>query len=211
MKNLLIIDLLDTFIPAVIRNNHDLSQQELIRVRAMLAILGFSIVVPVLLLIIYVALQFLTDNDFSRNVYILMLVETVLMSQHIYFQSYGNLRITAGAYSLQFLLVIAVFALISGALQSPLIPLLICAPMIAYMTMGLRAGLLHIAAVLLVIVGFLLMQIKEISYLDIGYKANYPYTLTIACGVTLLILAMFLVIFEELVRNKNGTASKLPP
>lgn len=198
-----LINLLDSFTPVTIRNNRTLPHEELIRTRAMLAILGFSIVVPLALLVIYIFLQFVTANDFSRNIYILMLVETVLISQHIYFQSYGNLRITAGVYSLQFLLVISIFTAISGGVKSPLIPLLICAPMIAYMTMGLRAGLLHIAVVLLVVIGLLLMHINGLGQLDIGQKANYPYTLTIACGVTLLIMAMFLLVFEELVRRKD--------
>lgn len=199
---MLVIDLLDNFIPVTMRNNRGLSRHVLVRTRAMLAILGFSIVVPILLIIIYIALQLLTGNDFSRDIYILMLVEIVLISEHIYFQSYGNLRITAGAYSLQFLFVIITFVLISGGLHSPLAPLLVCAPMIAYMTMGLRAGLLHSAAILFAVLGCLLMNIKELG-IDISTEANFPYTLTVAFCIALLTLAMLMVVFEELVNSKD--------
>lgn len=198
-----VIDLLDSFIPITIRSNRNLSREELVRTRAMLAILGFSIIVPVILIVIFIALQIFTGNDFSRNVYILMVIETVLISQHIYFQSYGNLRITAGAYALQFLLVIVGFTLVSGGLSSPLITLLLASPMVAYMTMGQRAGVLHIIAVLLTVIGLLLQHTLGLHLPNMTYKANYPYTAAIACGVALSILAMFLLIFEDLLRHRK--------
>ena len=203
MLRITIINLLDNFIPVILRSTHSLSHEQLVRTRAMLAMLGFSIVVPVLLLVVYILLQILTQNDFSRDIYILLVLEIVLISEHIYFQSYGNLRITAGVYSLLFLFIVIAFTLLSGGITSPLISLLVAAPMVAYMTMGLRAGLLHIAVVLLIVFAFLLMHVLRIDFPNISLHANYPYTRALACGVTLLILAMFLLVFEDLVCDRE--------
>jgi hypothetical protein len=202
-KKTAIINLLDNFIPAAIRNKRDLPREELVRTRAMLAILGISIIVPLLLLIAYISLQLVTGRDFSKDIYIVLAVEIILLTQHIYFQSYGNLRITAGVYSLQFFLFVAMMVTISGGLRSSILLLLVCSPMVAYMSVSFRAAIFHIAAVMITVTGLALMYLKGLDCLDISEKGNFPYTMTLSWIVTLLMLCMFMLVFEELVSDKK--------
>lgn len=197
------ITLLDGFIPASIRNNTKVARSELVRTQAMVAVLGISVIVPMLMLLAYIVLQLLTDRVFTKNIIILLATEVFFVSQHLYFQSYGNLRITAGVYSLQFLFIIITTVILSDGLNSPVLILLMCAPMIAFMTMSLRAAVYHIVAAAFTLVGLLVMNVQEFGYISIAEQANYPYTLTICWGVALLFFSLFLVVFEELVRSKD--------
>jgi len=198
--------LLNRFIPKAIRNKPKVTREELIRAQAMVAILIGSIIMPLLLLAAYIILQIITRNDFSKDIVILIGVEVLLVREHIYFQSYGNFRVTAGIYSVQFLIIAIVATALSGALYSPLTALLITSPMIAFMTMSYRAALVHIAAAFLTITVLLMMQANELQLPNFGRMENYPYTLAIIWGLALAIFMLFLIVFEELVHSKVGSS-----
>jgi hypothetical protein len=202
-KKPVVTAMLDSFIPVAIRNDRNISQQALVRTRAMVAVLAISVIVPLLMLLAYVALQFFTDKDFSKNIIIMLAVEVVLVSQHLYFQSYGNLRITAGVYSLQFLFVVIATVVVSAGLKSPVLILLICSPMVAFMTMSIHAALFHIAAVLFTVIGLLVMYVNGFGFMSVGQQSHYPYTLVVCWVVALVFFSLFLVVFDELIRSKN--------
>jgi hypothetical protein len=199
-----LIELINQFVPKAIRGNHKLSREMQIRAQGMVAILGISILLPLLILMSYVALQLFTQHDFTHDIIALIITETVLVSQHLYFQSYGNLRVTAGAYSLQYLFVITAVILVSGGWShSPLLILLIGAPLLAFITMSSRAALVYIALVFIIIAGLLVIQIKKIPLPDISHAGNYPYTMFICWGVTLTFLSIFVVFCEKLSQERN--------
>jgi hypothetical protein len=119
--------------------------------------------------------------------------------QLIYFQSYGNLRITASAYSLQYLIVNATFTLISGGWAgSPITVLLIASPLIAYMTISLKAAFIHTILVFLFVLGLLLAHISGVVFTDISNPDNYHYTKFIGWLAMLIILGFFFVICNQL-------------
>jgi hypothetical protein len=196
------IGLLDNFIPVAIRNKPDVTREELVRTRAIVAILIGSILLPLVLLMAYVVLQAFTSHDFSRDIAVLVVVVFVLVSEHAYFQSFGNLRITAEIYSVQFLMIAIIATVFSGALYSPVMILLIASPVIAFMTMSYRAAQLHIVVVLLTIAGLLIMQENGMQMVIFGRAENYPYTLAMIWSLVLLIFMLFLAVFEELIRSR---------
>jgi len=201
-ENNIIIRLIDSCVPASIKNNHKQTPEEWVRVRAMVAILAVSVLLPLLLLLVYTILQLATVNNFSKNIYILITTEVFVTSQLVYFQSYGNLRFTAGAYSVQYLLVIVATILFSGGWSSPVTILLLCSPMIAFMTISYRAALLHILLVLLITTTLLAMHLQGVHFMNVSEVANYPYTQMVAWGMTLLVFTLFLFIFEHLIRSR---------
>jgi len=201
-ENNSIIRLIDSCVPASIKNNHKQTPEEWVRVRAMVAILAVSILLPLLLLLIYAVLQLVTDNNFSKNIYILITTEVFVTSQLIYFQSYGNLRFTAGAYSVQYLMAIIATILFSGGWDSPVTILLLCSPMIAFMTISYRAALLHILLVLVITMALLVMHLQGFHFVNVSEGANYPYTQMVAWGMTLFLFTLFLFIFEHLIRSR---------
>jgi len=203
-KKSVVIQLLDDLVPASIRHQHNVSAEELMRAKAMVAVLAISIILPLVVLTNYLILQATTENDFTRNIYILMGVEIWLVSQHLYFQSYGNLRLTAGIYSAQYLLTVLITTLISGGWNSPLLVLLLGSPMIAYMTVSYGAALLHVALAVLIVVFLLTLYHFQITLLpDISHPANHAYNRFIAWDMVLLLFAAFLVILEHLVRSRK--------
>jgi len=199
------VRLLDGFIPASLRNKPRVAREELVRARAMVAMLIGSILLPLVLLIAYVVLQALTSHDFSKDITILIVVVFVLVSEHAYFQSFGNLRITAGIYSVQLLLVAIIATALSGALYSPVMILLIASPMVAFMTISYRAALFHVVAAFLTIAGLLIIQEHGMQMASFGRAENYPYTLAMIWSLVLLIFMLFLTVFEELVRSKTDS------
>jgi hypothetical protein len=199
------VRLLDSFIPAAIRNNPKAAREERVRARAMVAILIGSILLPLALLMAYVALQAFTSHDFSGDITVLVVVVFLLVSEHAYFQSYGNLHVTAGIYSVQFLMVAIIATALSGALYSPVMILLVASPMVAFMTISYRAALFHVVAAFLTIAGLLIMQEHGMQMVSFGHPENYSYTLAIIWSLVLLILMLFLTVFEELVRSRTDS------
>lgn len=199
-----LIRLLEDLLPASIRHKPHVSAEERMRAKAMVAILGISVLLPLVVLFNYLVLQFTTEIDFTRNIYILMGVEIWLISQLLYFQSYGNLRLTAALYSVQYLLVSLITILVSGGWNSPLLVLLMGAPMVAFMTIGYRTALWHIALVLLITIFLLALHHFRLTLLpDISTPARGPYDRFIAWDMVLLLFAAFLVILEHLVRSRK--------
>lgn len=202
-KNVL-IRLLEDMVPASIRQQRHVSAEELMRAKAMVAILVISIALPLVVLLNYLILQATTSNDFTRSIYILIATEVWLVSQHVYFQTYGNLRLTAAMYSLQYLLSVTLTVLVTGGWGSPFLVLLLGSPMVAFMTISYGAALWHIALVLLLVIFLLTLHHFQLAWLpDISYHANAPYNQFIAWDMVLLLFGCFLVILEHLVRSRK--------
>lgn len=203
-KKPMLIRLLEDLVPASIRRKPHVSEEELMQAKAMVAVLAISVVMPLVVLVNYLVLQSTTDNDFVRNIYMLMGVEIWLVSQLLYFQSYGNLRLTAAMYSIQFFLAIVGIVLVSGSWESPFLVLLTASPMIAFMTIGYRAALGHVALALLMVIFLLLLHHFQVTLLpNIARPANAPYNQFIAWDIVLLLFAAFLVILEHLLRSRR--------
>jgi len=203
-KKSAVIRLLDDLVPASIRDKRNVCAEELMRARAMVAVLAISIILPLVMLLNYLILQVTTENDFTRSIYVLMGVEIWLVTQHLYFQSYGNLRLTAGIYSAQYLLTVLIVALISGGWDSPMLVLLLGSPMIAYMTVSYRAALWHVGLAVLIVIFLLSLYHLQITLLpDLSRPANHAYNRFIAWDMVLLLFAAFLVILEHLVRSRK--------
>jgi len=202
--SLAIVGELDKLLPKSIRMNRAIQPLELAQARGMLAILIISILLPLVVLLAYIFLQFGTGKDFSHDIIAIMTVEIVLISQHVYFQSYGNLRVTAAAYSLQYLFSITGVILVSGGWDhSPLVILLISSPLIAAMTMGTRAALYHVVMVFIIITALLVMHLKHIPFpIDISRAERYQYTRFICWGITLTFISIFLLFTDKLAHVK---------
>lgn len=195
---------LDHYLPLPIRLDQQLSHETRIRARTMVAVLGLSVIAPLLLLVAYGALHLLTGHDFSRNLNILIVIEILLVSQHLYFHSFGNLRMTAGAYSAQFLLINVVFLFISGGLaRSPLLPILLCSPMIAFMTISFRAAMWHAAIITVVIAILLMLELRGVVLPNHGQPENFHITQTVIWGFTFFTLMALLLVAEQLIQAKS--------
>lgn len=195
---------LDHYLPPPIRLDQQLSHETRIRARTMVAVLGLSVIIPILLLVTYGGLHLLTGHDFSRNLNILIVIEILLVSQHLYFHSYGNLHLTAGAYSAQFLLITSTFVFLSGGLfHSPLLPILLCSPMIAFITISFRAALWHAGIITMVMAVLLLLHIQGISLPNYGHPENFHITQTVIWGFTFFTLMMLLLVTEQLIQAKS--------
>lgn len=195
---------LEKLLPASLRDAHPANSEALMRARAMVAILAISITMPLVVLVNYLILQITTDSNFDRNIYILIGVEVWLVAQLLYFQSYGNLRLTAGIYSVQFLLAAVATIMISGSWTSPFLVLLAASPMIAFMTIGYRAALWHVALALFIVTGLLTLHHFQITLVpNLSRPGHAPYNQFIAWDIVLLVFAAFLVILEHLLRGQR--------
>lgn len=195
---------LEKMLPDSIRDAQPANSEALMRARAMVAILAISITMPLVVLLNYLILQATTEIDFDRNIYILIGVEVWLVVQLLYFQSYGNLQLTAGMYSVQFLLAAVATIMISGSWESPFLVLLAASPMIAFMTIGYRAALLHVLLALLIVTGLFTLHHFNITLVpNLSRPGHAAYNQFIAWDIVLLVFAAFLVILEHLLRGQR--------
>lgn len=189
---------LETLVPAQIRTNRSLSILHRARATAMVATLGLSILVPIITLLVLALFQFFTDRNFSQAMAIVIVVEVLLVTQHLYFQSYGNLALTARAYSLQYFFSIVATMLYTGGWYSPAMPLLLCAPMIAYMTIHYRAAMWHLFWVLCTYGALMALHTSGKKLPNIMPAETYDYILATCWGLCLLVFALFLMVCQYL-------------
>lgn len=132
---------IDSFLPAAMRESPTLTWDDRIKAWSMLMVLGLSMLLPFGAMLAFAALHVLTDLDFSQSFIITLSIVCLMFFQHLYFQSYGNLYMTANAYSVQAFVSYCAAVFYTGGWHSPVMPLLVCSPLIAFMTGGYRAGI----------------------------------------------------------------------
>lgn len=142
---------IDVFMPHSMRSSSRLPWSYRVKAWSMVMVLALSILAPLCGLLVFAGLSLFTGMDFSQACYILLVIVCVNFFQHLYFQSYGNLVITASAYTVQAFASYVAAVYFTGGWHSPAMPIMICAPLIAFMTGGYRSCSLAIISVFLAI------------------------------------------------------------
>jgi hypothetical protein len=201
-RSLRFLHFLESITPKNLVEDQNQSIETRARVACMVGILGFSVLLPLLIIVTYLVLNLIVEINITKNIAVLLGVEIWMISQMLYFQSYGNLRITASAYSIQYFAVNGIFIVLSGGWSSsPIMIMILCSPMIAFMTVSARAALWYIVAVFLFCLGLLLCHQHEIPLPDISQPKNYQFTRFVALSSFLVILSLFVMMCDQLITS----------
>ncbi len=202
MNTLAVNTFLDRFVPRKLAEKPDIHPSDIVRTRAMVAMLICSILTPLAALLFFLCVQLITGIDFSTALISYLVVFTWLVSQHLYFQSFGNLRVTAAAYSVQYYLSVAIGAFYTGGASSPVMVLLFCSPLIAYMTISLRASL--IMAIITISTGltFILLPQQGFVMPSIAPPQGEIYISIICWLMAFLLMTIMLITAESMAKAK---------
>ncbi|HQQ63738.1 MAG TPA: hypothetical protein PLF22_09210 [Pseudomonadales bacterium] len=190
-------------LPTPMKNNPDLAWDYRVRAWGMVIVLGLSLLAPSLALLIFGGLHLLTDMDFSQAFVITLSVIFLIFFQHLYFQSYGKLEVTANAYSLQAFVSYCATIFFTGGWHSPAMPLLVCSPLIAFMTGGYRAGMTATFAVFLALCLFFIDRFNGNITNIIKPAENSDVVGLVIWLMTLTVLAVFLIVTNTLIRRHD--------
>ena len=194
-----IVQFLDGFVPKVIQENPRRDMIVRLQARALVAVLGFSIVVPLLAMFVLLALQFCTQHDFSMGLGVMLGALIAVVIQHMLFQSSGNLMAMATAYSGLFFLGTAVGTYFTGGWNSPALLLLFCTPLLVYLISGYLRAMYAVAIVFCTGIMFLLLYVNGFETPQIMREENRPYVLALVWLIASLLLVLLFSFQRSLV------------
>ena len=185
-------DLVDHFIPhAIWRSCPDAAT--VARARTLVAVLGCSLVVPVVALLMVVILHFTTANNFVPAIIVLVGITMFLLIQHLMFQAAANLYITAIALSVTTYLSLTISTACTGGWSSPVIPLLFCTPIVVFLISGLTEAEYAVVLTFATGVLFMILDILQIDMPSIMHEENRAYAQGVvwfvACAILMLLFA----------------------
>lgn len=189
MFNRRMADLVDILIPySIWRSCPDAAT--IARARTLVAVLVFSIIVPVLALLVVVALHVFTDKDFTPAMISLVAITIALLAQHMLFQSSANLYVTGIAFSVTFFLTITVATALTGAWDSPVIPLLFCTPLMVFLISGWREAEYAVLVTFATGLVFMMLEVMNVSLPYLMHAENRAYAQGVVWFMACIILVL---------------------
>lgn len=189
MSSRRLVDLVDNFIPHTIwRTRPD--PVTIARARTLVAVLGFSIIVPFVALLLVGILHGVTRYDFTPAMASLVAIIVLLVIQHMLFQSSANLYVTGIAYSVTFFLTLTTAAVFTGGWSSPVIPLLFCSPIMVFLISGWREAEYAVLLTFTTGVVFMVLDILQIGLPSLMHEENRAYAQGVVWFVACLILLL---------------------
>lgn len=198
-NSLRFIQFLDGFLPTSMRNDPLLEWDDRVRAWGMIAVIIISLLIPIASILIFVFLQLTTGLDFSNTFFILLSVIFLIFVQHLYFQSYGKLSIVANAYAVQAFISYCLTIYYTGGWQSPLMFLLLCSPIISFMTGGFLAGVVSTEGVFLAILMFYMFRDATAGMTSIIQAGSEGIIVLVVWMVVLTFLLLFLFMINALI------------
>jgi len=195
---------LEALVPSRIRDNRDIPVQVRFRAPAMIATLMISILCPLVALMLMGGLQLFTKQDYSTGMMITLIVLVLTSVQHIYFQSFGNLKNTAAAYSTQYIISIIISMLYTGGSDSPIAILLFCSPLIAYMTISHVAALIHASLLVIFIVILSAAENSGYSPVNLIKPETKSSIQMISWALFCMVNILFILVCEYLIYKKQN-------
>lgn len=200
----------DKFTPPAIRNADTLSWHDRVRTWSMLLVLMLSLAIPIGALVIFGLLHVFTSMDFSHALIILLSLAFVILVQHIYFYSYGKLQLTANAYAAQAFLSYCLVISYTGGWHSPVMVLLLCSPIVAFMTGGYALGMTSILAVAFALLSFCYLHIQHIALPNVIRPENFEIVVLSVWATLLLMMAIFFIVTNAMLLKKPLETIKNP-
>lgn len=189
MFNRRMADLVDSLIPYTIwRSCPDAAT--IARARTLVAVLSLSIVLPAAMLVVVVALHFLTGKNFTPAMASLVGIILVLLTQHLLFQSSANLYVTGLAYSVTFFISLTASTALTGGWSSPVIPLLFCAPIIVFLISGWREAEYAVLVTFATGVVFMIIDLLQIHLPYLMHEENRSYAQGVVWFMSCIILML---------------------
>lgn len=204
IKHIRLVDELDNFIPERIREGFGTTPLMRVQARILVAVLGFSILVPFFGLVIFFMLQAITGIDFTAALISIIAVLILLILQHLLFQASGNLYRTGMAYSINFFISILVSICITGGWHSPALMLFLFAPVITLLTTGYRAAVFCTVIVFLTGLGLWVADVNDIRLPDVMPPEAHPYSLAVTWFMASAIILLLLTAYEWVMEVEQG-------
>jgi hypothetical protein len=197
-----VISFLDKFVPAVEEGDPKKKSLSQSRARALVVVLGMSIVIPFISLLALLILHLLTSRDFTMGMGLSLAAAVVVVIQHMLFQSTGKLFVTAVAYTATYYLGVLSAVFFTGGIESPVMLLLFCSPVITYMVSGYRYAIYAVVVGFFSAVMFVYMDLNGIQSPQMIQAANRPYIHGLVWLMASLLLFLLLVVQRGLLGKR---------
>jgi hypothetical protein len=194
-----IVQFLDGFVPKVIQENPRKDMIVRLRARALVAVLGFSIVVPLLAMMVLLGLQLCTQHDFSVGLVVMLCLLLLVVIQQMLFQAFGNLQSTATVYSGLFFVVTALAVYFTGGWTSPALLLFFCTPVLTHLISGYYRAIYSVAIVFCTGIVFFLLHVNGFEAPQIMREENRPYVMALIWLISSLLLILLFSFQRSLV------------
>ena len=184
--------LIDRFIP--MRQRHEAYKRTdiLIKLRTIVTVLILSLLLPFLALCIFSILHFVTGLDLSLALLSTAGILLILVFQHLIFQSYGDIYLTAAAYSVNFFLSTVAAVYFTGGWHSPCMLLMFCAPIMTFLITTSASAIVMLWITLFTGLFFFALQQQAVVTPQLIPEENTGYIQACIWIMSTIILFVFL-------------------
>lgn len=204
-----IIRSIDPFLPPSILDDSNLRLDGLIRSRVLTALLLSAIAVTVLSVGTIIIASFINPEDFTAPI-ALGAASIVLVSlNYLFFYKTGHLDASAMMFSLTFLVMDILSIILTGGFESPVMPMLLATPVVAFLIGGRQEGLYY--AALCWISGTILMVFHAYDFpmMNLLTEDVQMYVWGITWFVATTVIVTCLYIYDLLLEDMRSTTVRV--
>ncbi len=182
-------DLVDQFIPYAIWRSCP-EPVMVARARTLVAVLGFSVIVPVLALIFFMVMHLVTGKDFLPAMLSLGGVIVILVIEQLFFHASANLQTAGIAFSVTFFVVITAATALTGGAASPVMVLLFCTPLVVFLISGWQVAEYAVFVSFTTGLVFMLLAQMGANMPNIMHQENLVYARAVVWFFACMILVL---------------------
>lgn len=162
------------------------------RARTLVAIQAMAVVLPLLMLVPVVIMQWITGRNFTPAWVSLLCIVVLFALQLLLLHKSSSLALSSALFSLSFFFTIATATVLTGAWRSPVLPLLFCTPLMVFLVCSWREAEYAVLVTFAAGMVLMVMDIAGVSVPNVMHAENFAYAQGVvwflACTVLVLLL-----------------------
>jgi len=204
-----LIKAIDPCLPLTFRESTNLSLEDLIRARVLVAIMLSAIVSTSVTIVVLFISQKLSRGDFSSPIIIASVTDVILILDYIFFYKSGRLDASAILFSLTFFLGVVISTILTGGFDSPVRIMLICTPIVAFLVGGRQEGIYNVALSFVVGMIFLVLKSYEFPMMQVMPENILTYMSGIVWTLALVLIIVCLYVYDVLLEDTRDTVAHM--
>lgn len=200
-----LINAIDPYLPAAIRNNSTLTLEDLIRSRVLVSlVMGAAILITISLITLLISWYF-TREDFTIPLVLAIFCIVLIGLNYVYFYKTGRLDSAGELFSLTVFLLAVVSVVLTGGFDSPTLPSLACIPVIAFLVGGRQEGIYNAALAFSFVIVLLVLHSYEFPMMQLLPEQVRLYLSGIIWFVTFSVIIICLYVYDVLLEETRTT------
>jgi len=204
-----LIRAIDPYLPPSFRENTNLSLEDLIRARVLVAIMLSAAVSVVFSIIVMAISDKASGSDFSNPLMMAAVSGVVIAFDYVFFYKSGRLDAAAILFSLSLFLATVISVILTGGFDSPVRIMLICTPVIAFLVGGRQEGMYNAALSYVVGIVLLILRVYDFPMMQVMPDNVLPYIAGITWLLAILVIVVCLYVYDVLLEDTRDTVADI--